>query len=1502
MLRTTFASLALTATLPAATQTFQSFEGDGFDTWKVDGAAFGLAPAAGKVDGMEKPFTAYANDSLAASTHGGNAATGTLTSPEFTIKEPYISFLIAGGNTPGKTCAQLLIDGKVVRETTGKRGLRCEGALWDVTEFKGRQASIRLVDDDTGEWGFIAVDHILFSDYANQKFPPTTREGKAFVDGLTVTDVVPGVNIPIGSTLKVEATYEEHKITSPTALTFDEQGRIYVSETHRFREGVEDDRDHLYWYLDDLASMKTADRLAMHEKWKEKLPLDKLTKKSEIVRRLADTDGDGKIDESKVFAENFKEVLDGTAAGVFFHDGFLYFACIPKIYMLRDTDGDGTADERKVVEEGFGVRVSLSGHDLNGFTLGPDGRIYGTVGDRGLSLVTKEGVPYDYPNEGAAFRFEPDGSGFELFHTGLRNPKEIAFDEYGNAFTVDNNSDQGDAARVVYLVEGGETGWQMEHQAMHSFHRQIGLKDHPPGRWMEERMWELENPSQPAYILPPLAHLTAGPSGLTYHPGAGFLSDEVGRFLVCDYRGGAANSGIWSFQMKQKGAGMEMADSRQFVWGVAATDVEYSWDGKVYITDFITGWASHEAGRLLSLDAGEKTFQAPEVAGAARLMKEGFEHRSSAELANLFKHPDSRIRLRAQVSLTRKSDALKRFSDAAVSSIPMARIHGIWGLGILARRGSVPLASAEFGSIPDAKVRQEAEAKLITLLQDKDAEIRAQALRVLADAKGPAGAVPIGPLLADPSPRVRFFAALLVGKREMVEQFGPICDLIAENDNRDVHLRHAGICALQGMNSMPGVLISLRKNESPAVRLAAVVALRRLKSAQISTFVNDADPKVADEAIRAICDMDMESGREAVSELLDDLSDRQWTPFMLRRLVHNAFRIGTEENAARVAKVAADPAIPEVVRQEALRLLGLWTEPFPADQLTGHWRPLEKRDPAVIRPVLLAALPDLLKQGGYVLTSALDLVKRYQLEVPGLDDNALRAIIANGKLPSEARAIALELLIQHKPEGLEAFLNEISADPSDEVVLTALGAMAKISATTALPALEKAVDSTSVPRAQKTWAILSRIPGEAVDAIFIKHLDSLRAANGISPSAIELMTEARSRKAESVKSSLSALEKALAENSDPLAKWNPSLQGGDPLSGSALFASHPASECKRCHRAEEGHAVGGETAPNLFGIGNRHQDRRYFLESMVSPNAVIAPGFGLVAIDFKNGASLAGNLLAETPEHLDIDATGKLYRVNRADVASFTPPVSPMPPMGELLKPDELRDVVAWLASLDQGNLPPKAETPAPLDPATLLKTGQSTSPASKETSAIDPAIMKLGKQQFMVCGACHGQSGEGTAAGPPLAGSEWVNGPVDNLIRIQLRGLQGPIKVKGQEYTFPAGMAPLAYQTDEQIAAVLTFVRNSFGNSAPAVTPAAVTALRGEVGQPAVTAAGLIAPEAVSAPASASDKPGATAPAHSASGKYDNLAKKSSLSKWIAGAIAVLALGWIGMMTSKKK
>jgi len=1296
------AALLLAFAPPCAGAAFESFEGDGFGDWQTEGTAFGLSPVHGKLDGMKSSFNAYSNEAFAVSAHGGGAATGTLTSPEFTIKDPYIAFLIAGGNESGKTAAQILIDGKVVMEATGKKSMTFSSAQFDVSALKGKKARFRIVDDATGEWGFIAVDEIIFTDYPNTKFPVSTKNGKPFIEGLVSSPVIAGSTIPDGSTLKIEATYKGQKIMSPTALTFDEQGNVYVAETHRFRRGIEDDRNHLYWYLDDLQSMKTEDRRALHKKWESKLSHGYMTKETEVIRRLSDSNGDGTLDESKVFSDSYKDTLDGTAAGVFYYDGSLYFACIPKIYKLRDTNGDGTADEKKVIQDGFGVRISLSGHDLNGFALGPDGRIYGTVGDRGYSFITMEGKEYNHPNEGAVFRFEPDGTGFEIVHTGLRNPKEIAFDEYGNAISVDNNSDQGDRARVVYIVEGGDSGWQMEHQTMHTFHRQIGLEKRPPSRWMDEKMWELRNNTQPAYILPPSDFLTAGPSGLTYHPGTGFLESEKGRFLICDYKGGAATSGIWSFAMEPDGGGMKMTGSRQFNWGVAATDVEYSFDGRVFITDFVTGWETHEEGRLLSLNAGENMYLPAESKQAAELIRDGFDQRSPEELAKLLSHADSRVRLRAQIALTRKPEAIKIFTKAASSADRIERIHGIWGLGIVARRGSVPSPSGDFTSLPEKGVREAAAMAIAQFLSDPDPEIRVQALRSIAVASISGDLLPLGGLLSDESPRVRFAAGIAIGKMKAMGHYTAVLDFLRSNNDRDVYLRHAGIYALEHIVTDPHQISTLTSENSTAVRLAAVVALRRLNSVEVAGFINDPDPKVQDEVIRAIQDKDMTEMRPLAAAMLDNLGARDWSPFMLRRLIHNAYRVGAAENAARILKVAANESLPEEVRHEALRLIANWEKPFPADQLTGHWRPLAARPLDTLKPTLTEALPGLLKGDALVLTAALGFVEKFRIDVASLDGESLSAIVSNDTLPDEARTMAMTLYSERKPEGLAGFLAKLAGDKSDAIAIAALGSLAKLDAKAATTALEAAVDSDNAWRAQKAWPIIASIPGEETEKFIAIHMQALTKQNGISPGAIELIAAADSRKEPAVVTALAAYRKAIEASGDPLAKYNVALEGGNAANGATLFASHPVGQCMRCHKAEDkGHSAGGEAGPNLAGISKRH-DHRYLLEAMVNPGAVVAPGYGITSVTFKNGAALGGSLVEETPDHLDISTPGKLLRVKRSDIASFTPPVSAMPPMGQLLKPDEMRDLVAWLASLTNEQKKPKAKMPEAVDPSKL--------------------------------------------------------------------------------------------------------------------------------------------------------------------------------------------------------
>jgi putative heme-binding domain-containing protein len=95
------------------------------------------------------------------------------------------------------------------------------------------------------------------------------------------------------------------------------------------------------------------------------------------------------------------------------------------------------------------------------------------------------------------------------------------------------------------------------------------------------------------------------------------------------------------------------------------------------------------------------------------------------------------------------------------------------------------------------------------------------------------------------------------------------------------------------------------------------------------------------------------------------------------------------------------------------------------------------------------------------------------------------------------------------------------------------------------------------------------------------------------------------------------------------------------------------------------------------------KDRPYLLESLLNPLAVVAPGYGLITLTLKNGKSLSGALDQEDAKQIRLKLPdGKLQTVPRAQIATSTPPISVMPPMLGILTKTEIRDVVAYLASL----------------------------------------------------------------------------------------------------------------------------------------------------------------------------------------------------------------------------
>jgi fructan beta-fructosidase len=150
------------------------FEGKDYGAWTVTGAAFGTGPARGTLP-HQMPVSGFQGKGLVNSYLGGDGAVGTLTSPSFTIERKAISFLIGGGEHPGETCINLLVDGKMVRTSTGKNSEHLEWESWDVAGFSGRTATIEIVDRAVGGWGHINIDHIVQSE-KSLKAGPQVRE------------------------------------------------------------------------------------------------------------------------------------------------------------------------------------------------------------------------------------------------------------------------------------------------------------------------------------------------------------------------------------------------------------------------------------------------------------------------------------------------------------------------------------------------------------------------------------------------------------------------------------------------------------------------------------------------------------------------------------------------------------------------------------------------------------------------------------------------------------------------------------------------------------------------------------------------------------------------------------------------------------------------------------------------------------------------------------------------------------------------------------------------------------------------------------------------------------------------------------------------------------------------------------------------------------------------------------------------------------------------------
>lgn len=1051
--------------------------------------------------------------------------------------------------------------------------------------------------------------------------------------------------IPEG--FKLETVASEPNLANPVAFCFDPQGRIFVAETYRVGKGIEDNRHHKDWLDEDLAARTVADRV---EYYKRHLGdgISKYTSDSEQVRLLEDRDKDGLYETSSVFSTDYKKIEDGTAAGVMWSGDRLLFTCIPTLWGLRDKDGDGKAEEREAISTGYGVHTAFYGHDMHGLIEGPDGKVYFSIGDRGLNVDTPNGKLVN-ADSGAVLRCNPDGSELEIFATGLRNPQELAFNELGDLFSVDNNSDSGDKARLVHIVEGMDSGWRMYFQY---------LNDRGP--FNREKIWHPENDEQPASIVPPLANIADGPSGLVHNPGTGLPAEYDGAFFLADFRGAATTSSIHQFYVKLKGATYELTKDKPFLRGALATDCDFGPTGEFFILDWVEGWGGPGIGRVhrLTCDDPATAKQRAETHKALQSLPQA----TTDELLKLLRHADMRVRLEAQKRLVASgAKAIEPLAKlAADNDTPqLARIHAIWALGQVA----------------------EAEPKVFYAIaqrwRDKDDEIRAQVARTLGrisdgkDQQSGACGDTLVKLLDDSSPRVRSLAAISLGKRKYKPAAESLVQL-AGKDGNDPTLRHSIAFGLAGVLP-PDELVKLSEGATDLQRLVLVVALGKQKSTLVGKVLADKDPRIVLEAARIIWDTPLPEANGQLAAIIGSVPS-QAEPLLRRVLAANVAE-RTPQHLQAVIDLACRSDLSSEMRDVAWEQVHDWATPSPRDSVDGKWRPLAVVPEVDVATALRKSLPTLVKE------SAANPVGLIVAAERGVEDAyaPLLAIVTNDALPEETRARALAAFGKAKDDQVHQATAAGLKSSGASVRAAARKLWADRFPAEVVERLRDTIESGTAREKQSAIDTLAGLKSPAAEKVISVWMDRLEQGKCPPELAVEVLDAA----GKSPDASLAERQKKYAAKlAEPglTSQYSICVEGGDPRRGKKVFETNDAVSCRRCHSVKPGEVLVG---PNLASIGALRKPAD-ILESIVTPNAKICEGFETAVLQLDSGKVVIGIIRRETKDKIElVDAEAKTIEVDTASVEERVKGKSAMSDgLGERMTQREIRDLVAYLCEL----------------------------------------------------------------------------------------------------------------------------------------------------------------------------------------------------------------------------
>ena len=529
----------------------------------------------------------------------------------------------------------------------------------------------------------------------------------------------PGLDISLWASEinPLDAKAKEPFMVNPTCMDIDPKGRVWICESINYRQKLRGEK---------VMRRPQGDRILV----------------------LTDTKGTGQADQVTVFYQA-PEIHAPLGIAVLPHtDGVgctVYVCQSPDILVFEDKDGDGKADgpPRKLLT---GFKGLDHDHGVHGILIGPDNRLYFTVGDQGMTNLQSsdgKGPKFNSNNTdcqaATVWRCDLDGKNLELIAHNFRNNYEPCVDSFGTVFLSDNDDDGNQQTRICYVMPGGNYGYHRNPKTSH---------------------WNEEHPG----IVPKILRTYFGsPTGICMYEGTLFPKQYQGQMLHVD----AGPRQARCYHLTPSGASYkvereDMVDSTDN-W-FRPSDICVAPDGSVFIADWYDpgvgghGMGDTTRGRIYRLaPAGNK----PSVPKVDLGSKDGL----TAALAS----PNLAVRALAMAKLRelRLPAALQVLEPAALQKeYRFLRARALWQLGYLQNLQHVTQA-----------------------FTDSDPDFRILAMRILHDVKGQ---TPVdysadwqARLMKDSSAAVRREALLLLQKADPKKAGPMILELAKHYDGQD---------------------------------------------------------------------------------------------------------------------------------------------------------------------------------------------------------------------------------------------------------------------------------------------------------------------------------------------------------------------------------------------------------------------------------------------------------------------------------------------------------------------------------------------------------------------------------------------------------------------------------------------------------------------------------------------------------------------------------------------